>query len=1418
MATQTITLTALPRGLSQDKQHVQLSVFFSPRLVLAANEPQNLSPFPDFLQWPTVIQSLSFTVRLVDGANNQIATTAATVVNSNLDQALWRALFQANTFVRSHSFSDYSQHTLRSYPVRTVLNTFKQHYQALGRTVPNRVPVVSDIVGREQGNRLSDQARAALNELINTDLPQFAIPWDGQSDPSQFTPQFKTNNNYRPELVQFLQYHYQPYSPSFPLPKNVTDYEKLIDFHQAASSLGDYPAILRRLGLVVDLEVNVQALPAQTGTVFIQVAPQQSRPDFVSLSTALLWDGTQFATPPHPTGSSDLTTTGMVQLNNEQYDVVQVDIDGMAFKAMGFAVNLNDELTAQPRNRDRALKSTISLPSLRSAGISVVRVNRQERIRSALATALQHNQTLTNIVQANGQGAKTPPPQLYIDDVTRGYRVDIWDSRAKQWHSLCRRVGTYQFLQSVNGTNGGKTLTITDEGFVQMGATESQPDPNQAPNLHIHEAIFRWHGWSLVAPRPGKSLNKSSDPTSSPVTPDNQPLTPFQLITSFKPETHTLPLLRFGINYQVRARVVDLAGNSLSLDEANALTPIPDVPVSQTAFEYLRYEPVIAPAVVLRELPDTTAHPGESLAHLVIHSLNTSPSLDNVPSTERSERHIAPPKTSELLAETHGMFDDTNGKPRADRYHLIAQKDAGAFATQPFIDGTTPMQVPVEPAAQLTLPYLPDPLARGAALRNLPGTVATNKGQVNAQGHLVYQPQPLAENPAESVTLIDFGQPSVWPNMLPFRLVMVEGKGEPLWDATAHTLTVNIPKAESITVSLSSYINKDDLHLMGVWQWIRESIEQFVQAQMATLSDITIYSLQELNMLAAQMVQYALEGAHWMLTPYRTLTLTHAVKQPLGRPRFIDIVAVKQAMGQTYAVLQGSMHVHGKSTTKLDMLATWTEPDSTDPTGQNVIHASAHAAEVPIHLPGDIVSGPMNALYDAIAQQLRFNPSLSDAPQHHFGDTKYRRVSYQAVGTSRFREYFPPVADGLPPDDPNGITRASTQLVIDVPNSARPAAPNVLYIVPTFGWSRQEDTNIAVSQRIGGGLRVYMEPAWYSSGEGELLGVVLPQTDVFGLAPDEMKPYVTQWGQDPIWSSADTIKSAPYPTQFTQATAIDTEGLTVEELHDSTVTLNNQTIVNPTVAVAGHAVHFDEKRKLWYCDIELEAEGRNYFPFVRLALARYQPHSILLGKNQHVYMSTIDENGNVRILAVDEHGETHFADDSSTPYYFSRTNNLDQDACLSRVVLTDFAQIAPDRSLLITYDPYNPDRLNVVVAGMTYNKGYIDTFTNTGTDTSPDKRIEVTVEKRISGITDDALAWESDTISQVGVFNINSVDEMLWRGVVTLPAGRTPKQYRLVIKEYELFYAGRKPFTGIPQPILSPRVVQRLVYTDTYEV
>jgi hypothetical protein len=183
-----------------------------------------------------------------------------------------------------------------------------------------------------------------------------------------------------------------------------------------------------------------------------------------------------------------------------------------------------------------------------------------------------------------------------------------------------------------------------------------------------------------------------------------------------------------------------------------------------------------------------------------------------------------------------------------------------------------------------------------------------------------------------------------------------------------------------------------------------------------------------------------------------------------------------------------------------------------------------------------------------------------------------------------------------------------------VPSSAPPPAPQILYVVPTFGWVRSRDADgNQRSWRQGGGLRVWLERPWNVSGYGEMLAVVLPPA---GLAGDRRT--VTQWGNDPIWQSAFVPGVAPGPGAFPLARRKgDPSGSWLPPGAPATeadqppgafrVDLGLPGSHAPVV-VAPHDVTYDPERGLWFCDIEIDS-GAAYWPFVRLALARYQPCS-----------------------------------------------------------------------------------------------------------------------------------------------------------------------------------------------------------------
>lgn len=79
---------------------------------------------------------------------------------------------------------------------------------------------------------------------------------------------------------------------------------------------------------------------------------------------------------------------------------------------------------------------------------------------------------------------------------------------------------------------------------------------------------------------------------------------------------------------------------------------------------------------------------------MAIRSHNDDPSQDTVKTDALSERHLAPPKISQQLAETHGMFDDPTSGTVSYSYEVLAERDRGKFRS------SADSQDPIEPDAQ----------------------------------------------------------------------------------------------------------------------------------------------------------------------------------------------------------------------------------------------------------------------------------------------------------------------------------------------------------------------------------------------------------------------------------------------------------------------------------------------------------------------------------------------------------------------------------------------------------------------------------------------------------------------------------------------------------------------------------------------
>ena len=891
-----------------------------------------------------------------------------------------------------------------------------------------------------------------------------------------------------------------------------------------------------------------------------------------------------------------------------------------------------------------------------------------------------------------------------------------------------------------------------------------------------------------------------------------------------------LPRLRFGRRYDFRVRLVDLIGGGVQSADADALASAPVLPKPGNEFRYLRFEPVPSPVVLPRIEPGLGAE-AERIVLRSNHATTPDAYAQQHPQLVEyalsGERHIVAPKAWQLLAEASGMFDASIGSGSdLDRTFRLIERATKSVA-----------KFPAEESLQL--PYLPDPLAAGVALTNLPGVQPGVVGRI-VDGQLnLDESLPDCGPESESTSVVTVPFDGAWPDLRGFRLRLREGTGAPQWDSARRVLSVFLPKGASRTIGVSSTVrDAAALETLGMWNWLTERLDQLV-----------VEGYLDADGRAAQMAQLqtlALLGQSWMLAPPKEIVLAHVVQQPVTAPTLrLDVVRLP---GSTHALLRGAIKIHGASSGQVELRATGAPPalkapfmlppDGTSSPAPVPGHPlpvatfDAAADEVTIHGPDirameealaaavkkvtdhwdsmldiansvtpfteaareerDLVKGKKSDVlvtltgfdsgtflerWAAVARAGKEsqdiavgfigsleNPDIINVakvmagqPQHgipgdaldlvalaeglpaklegftarhDFGDTKHHQVTYEALVTTRFGDCFP-----SGPTSTLDFTRRSTPLVVEVPSTATPPPPRISHIVPVFEWKRQGSVAGPgfSSQRIGG-LRVYLDGPWFASGVGELLGVAV-STRVDGGSVVEFGRTIvaSNWARDPLWDS-DSIRNLPAKGNFREGRAFDS------------VLLPDQPRFS--VTIVGYPVHDDEGRP--YSDVLLDPTT-SYYPFVRLALTRFQPDS-LRGRE------------------------------------------------CSTVVLTDFTQLTPTRS--VTVQRRQPRVLDVAVSGMTHRSAIdpavLGASDRTGT------RVKVTVQQRITGTSDDAgwlpggAAIELQRSSQT------------WGGTVQVPDAPAGA-LRLLIEEVEDHAVMRQSATD-------PASRERVVFAETVPV
>ncbi|PKP63561.1 MAG: hypothetical protein CVT86_04895, partial [Alphaproteobacteria bacterium HGW-Alphaproteobacteria-8] len=538
-----------------------------------------------------------------------------------------------------------------------------------------------------------------------------------------------------------------------------------------------------------------------------------------------------------------------------------------------------------------------------------------------------------------------------------------------------------------------------------------------------------------------------------------------------------------------------------------------------------------------------------------------------------------------------------------------------------------------------------------------------------------------------------------WPESQGFRLILAERRadlsdppcaetfsddGAPQWVEETRTLTLFLPKGRICRLFYSSFIHPDLVHAFGVPRWTQTGAER------------------------AQAQKMAVHGAAWLVTPRRPLTLVHATQQPVCAPELIVLSASRAPGAQDADLSCRIVRLHGPSSGQVEIEAEWGEwVDDLNREGPERVIRKGQLGEIRL---GENHPNTFN-LGDAVdAQQVDPARPRVRGDVHAIGDARFHLIRYRARATTRFREYLPaaihddrelvtrlgPVATGprlsvasetdpgapvLP--DPNGQESHTV-----VPASAPPDDPRVLYVLPAFRWSESASGATRQQTRLGDGLRVWLDRPWFSSGDGELLGVVIAGEGArFTDISARMQTLVTQWGLDPLWDAAlpkTRISSGDF------AARVHVENVRLQERPD-----------DPAVTVVGHRVQWDAERRLWFCDLQLDP-GATYMPFVRLALVRLQPHAL-------------------------------------------------HDAKISKVVLAEFAQVLPRRRAALTrrgatlsVSLHGP----APIAGPTkfpIDSEYTDVSFRLGEHETGLNRAELVLQTRDPAIASD-LAWRDEKV------------------------------------------------------------------------
>jgi hypothetical protein len=607
-------------------------------------------------------------------------------------------------------------------------------------------------------------------------------------------------------------------------------------------------------------------------------------------------------------------------------------------------------------------------------------------------------------------------------------------------------------------------------------------------------------------------------------------------------------------------------------------------------------------------------------------------------------------------------------------------------------------------------PFFPDPLAdRMIAMVDVPETGLGDDGVAEALSFYAIGKNKVKYWPDAYPILIELQPVQSFSGSKDFRLNVEPRNHDGI---LVNTLIIELAPAREIQLTLWCLPN-DPSKLKGMHAGvadIEKAAEHFTSAINDTirafskggaaegLADKSDLIAQDIDDLAKGLVGEVEELPVPSICHVETMTLLHAVQTPLRAPsvprqrildpvlgdfKFVrivpspsphapqgtsweerlkaandDLTKVADDLRGTVAYIGGIFEFDRRSTEWIECRGFWTEYDdskgpldfSADPHTEYTIEERAHRTL--------FLVGPIPRLY-----------SLRNL-NYDFRDTRARRMSIDLIATSRFSEEFtqPSLAERQAPTIGSvSEFQAKSAIATDywLPSTDHPKLPEFLDDETTV--SRLSVTDYGVDPYTGfryaarttqSYLHVRLARPWFSSGEGEMLGLVLwPPTivtDVPSLKTEgsllcdptgdtivtpgkenenaveewtldsQLEPYISRWGADATRGTFRGMVAFPpmliTPDVITNADAKPVRPLRMPlpspQAADLRMTLTSKDGLYRDaerqyrhVAVAAFKVKPHVETQTWYCDIGLHPHHDDQTR-VRLSLVRYQEHSL----------------------------------------------------------------------------------------------------------------------------------------------------------------------------------------------------------------